>query len=78
MISAKNISKSYKSVRALSGFSYDFERGIYAILGPNGSGKSTLMNIMTGNLKASAGTHGTDYRSNTQRFNGEGCKTVKP
>ncbi|MBQ7291016.1 MAG: ATP-binding cassette domain-containing protein [Clostridia bacterium] len=56
MISAKNISKSYKSVRALSGFSYDFERGIYAILGPNGSGKSTLMNIMTGNLKADGGT----------------------
>ncbi|MBQ8404402.1 MAG: ATP-binding cassette domain-containing protein [Clostridia bacterium] len=56
MISAKNISKSYKSVRALSDFSYDFERGIYAILGPNGSGKSTLMNIMTGNLKADGGT----------------------
>ena len=56
MISVKNISKSYKSVRALSGFSYDFERGIYAILGPNGSGKSTLMNIMTGNLKADGGT----------------------
>ena len=55
MISVKNISKSYKSVRALSCFSYDFESGIYAILGPNGSGKSTLMNIMTGNLKADGG-----------------------
>lgn len=61
MISAKNISKSYKSVRALSDFSYDFERGIYAILGPNGSGKSTLMNIMTGNLKADGGTFSVGY-----------------
>ena len=48
MISVKNISKSYKSVRALSGFSYDFERGIYAILGPNGSGKSTLAKLIAG------------------------------
>ena len=60
MISAKNISKSYKSVRALADFSYDFERGIYAILGPNGSGKSTLMNIMTGNLKADSGAFCAD------------------
>ena len=60
MISAKNISKSYKSVRALTDFSYDFERGIYAVLGPNGSGKSTLMNVMTGNLKADSGAFCTD------------------
>ena len=55
MILVKNVSKSYKSVRALIDFSYDFEAGIYAILGPNGSGKSTLMNVMTGNLKADSG-----------------------
>ena len=56
MISVKKVSKSYKNIRALTDFSYDFEVGIYAILGPNGSGKSTLMNVMTGNLKADSGT----------------------
>lgn len=55
MITVKNISKSYKTVRALQDFSYTFENGIYALLGPNGSGKSTLMNIMTGNLKPDMG-----------------------
>ncbi|MGN1095521.1 MAG: ABC transporter ATP-binding protein [Eubacteriales bacterium] len=55
MISVKNVSKSYKNVKALKNFSFDFDSGVYAILGPNGSGKSTLMNIMTGNLKKDAG-----------------------
>ena len=56
MISLKNISKSYKDVKALREFTYDFDCGLYAILGPNGSGKSTLMNIMTGNLSKDNGT----------------------
>ena len=56
MISANNISKSYKDVKALNNFSYDFNCGIYAILGPNGSGKSTLMNIMTGNVRPDSGS----------------------
>lgn len=55
MVSVKNISKSYKDVKALDNFSYDFACGIYAILGPNGSGKSTLMNIMTENVKPDSG-----------------------
>lgn len=55
MISVEKVSKSYKSVRALVDFTYDFGNGIYAILGPNGSGKSTLMNVMTGNLKQDSG-----------------------
>ncbi len=55
MISVKHIQKTYRTNKALSDFSYDFNHGIYAILGPNGSGKSTLMNIMTDNLKKDAG-----------------------
>jgi len=51
-----NITKSYGSNRALSGFTAEFSSGIYALLGPNGSGKSTLMNIITDNLKADEGT----------------------
>lgn len=56
MISVKNIYKSYKDVKALNDFSYDFNYGIYAILGPNGSGKSTLMNIMTDNVMPDSGS----------------------
>ena len=55
MISVKNISKSYRDVKALDNFSYDFDYGIYAILGPNGSGKSTLMNILTDNIIPDSG-----------------------
>lgn len=56
MISVKNISKSYRDVKALDNFSYDFDYGIYAILGPNGSGKSTLMNILTDNIIPDSGS----------------------
>ena len=56
MLKLENISRSYKNTRALIDFSYEFERGVTAILGPNGSGKTTLFNIITGNLKPDSGT----------------------
>lgn len=66
MIQVKNISKTYRDIKALDNFSYDFTGGIYAILGPNGSGKSTLMNIMTDNLSCDSGTISfTDTNSST-------------
>lgn len=55
LLSINNVSKSYGSNKALSGFTADLSPGIYALLGPNGSGKSTLMNIITDNLKADSG-----------------------
>lgn len=54
-LTVNNVSKSYKDNKALSGFTVDFQPGIYALLGPNGSGKSTLMNIITGNLGKDSG-----------------------
>ena len=65
MLELQNISKNYKTTRALSDFSYTFGHGVYGILGPNGSGKSTLMNIITGNLKHDCGT--IRMSSNTAR-----------
>ena len=56
----KNISKSYKTVKALRGFSFEFTNGIYGILGPNGAGKSTLMNIITRNIKSDEGSISLD------------------
>lgn len=54
-IAIDRISKSYKTVKALDGFSCVLKNGVYALLGPNGSGKSTLMNILTQNLKQDEG-----------------------
>ncbi len=56
MISAKNISKSFKDVRAVRGVSLEIPRGQYiAILGPNGAGKTTLVEMIEGIQKPDAG-----------------------
>lgn len=67
MVKVTNISKSFKKVKALSNFTYNFENGIYAILGPNGSGKSTLMNILTGNLVPDCGEVSIIYDDKNRR-----------
>ena len=55
MLSIKNLTKKYGSLTALDDFSYDFSGGVYGILGPNGAGKSTFLNLLTDNIKRSAG-----------------------
>lgn len=50
-----DLEKNYGTVRALNGVNLQLSEGIYGFLGPNGAGKSTLMNILTGNLSATAG-----------------------
>lgn len=52
----EQISKSYKNHLALHDISFTLREGIYGLLGPNGAGKSTFMNVITGNLKPTAGT----------------------
>jgi len=52
-----DIYKNYPRVQALSGVSFEIERGsFFGLLGPNGAGKSTLINIMAGLTRASQGT----------------------
>lgn len=51
----QNVTKQYKEKKALADVSHVLTEGIYGLLGPNGAGKSTLMNLITGNVKASAG-----------------------
>ena len=47
---------SYKNgKKALSEISTSLTPGVYGLLGPNGAGKSTLMNIITDNLRPTAG-----------------------
>lgn len=57
MISVRNIAKSYGSIRALHGVSFDIEPGeIVGLLGPNGAGKSTAIKIITGFLHPDEGS----------------------
>jgi ABC-2 type transport system ATP-binding protein len=56
VLSIKNISKSYRSVRALNDVSFDVPEGsVFGILGPNGSGKTTLLGIVMDVLRANKG-----------------------
>ena len=55
-LNIQNLQKDYGSVKALKGVDLTLTEGIYGFLGPNGAGKSTLMNILTGNLHATAGS----------------------
>lgn len=55
-LNINKISHTYKNgKRALDEVSLCLTPGVYGLLGPNGAGKSTLMNIITDNLRASAG-----------------------
>lgn len=61
----QDLKKEYGTKQALKGISATLTEGIYGLLGPNGAGKSTMMNILTGNLRQSAGAvllDGTDIR----------------
>lgn len=56
VLSVKNISKSYRKVRALNDVSFDIPEGsVFGILGPNGSGKTTLLGIVMDVLRANKG-----------------------
>jgi len=55
LLSAQNLIKQYKSVRALNGVSFDIYDGVTGILGENGAGKSTAIKIFLGLIPATSG-----------------------
>lgn len=56
-VSVKDIKKSYKSVEALRGVSFDVATGeIFGIIGPDGAGKTTLLRILTTLFLADSGS----------------------
>jgi ABC-2 type transport system ATP-binding protein len=58
VLSIHNISKSYGSIQALKGISFDVPRGsVFGILGPNGSGKTTLLGIVMDVLQSNGGNY---------------------
>jgi ABC-type sugar transport system ATPase subunit len=56
LISCRNISKSFKGVKALTGVDFDILPGIVqGLIGENGAGKSTLMKIISGVFPSDGG-----------------------
>jgi len=49
LVSARNVSKSYGSLRAVDDVSFDIDKGrIMGLIGPNGAGKTTLLKALLG------------------------------
>ncbi|MBT8385434.1 MAG: ABC transporter ATP-binding protein [Bacteroidia bacterium] len=56
-IQIKNISKSYKDVKALKNISFEVNSGeLFGLIGPDGAGKTTLFRILTTLLIANEGS----------------------
>jgi branched-chain amino acid transport system ATP-binding protein len=56
MLRVENLKKSFGKLMALSGVTFQIEKGeLSAIIGPNGAGKTTLFNLLTGHLTAEKG-----------------------
>ncbi|MEX0621482.1 MAG: ATP-binding cassette domain-containing protein [Candidatus Woykebacteria bacterium] len=72
IISVKNIYKSFGKTQALTGVSFDAEKGkVLGLLGPNGAGKTTLIKILTTLLppdKGSATVAGFDVAKDGQKL----------
>lgn len=69
-IDLKGICKSFGSNQVLCGVNLHLRSGeVQALMGENGAGKSTLMNILTGILKADAGTIEVDGKPMVFRNN---------
>ena len=57
LLEVRDLVRSFGGVRAVDGATLDVEAGsITSLIGPNGAGKSTLFNIVSGFLRAEAGT----------------------
>jgi branched-chain amino acid transport system ATP-binding protein len=57
LLHAREITRRFGGMVAVDGVSVELRRGeVHAVIGTNGAGKSTLINILSGELKATAGT----------------------
>ena len=57
MLKVENLSKAFGGVVAMKGVTLDFPaRSLTAIIGPNGAGKTTFFNLVSGYIRADAGS----------------------
>jgi ABC-2 type transport system ATP-binding protein len=69
LLHARDLTKSYGSVRALDGVSFEIEPGITGLLGSNGAGKTTSLKLFMGLLDPDSGSVevlGADTRSSPE------------
>jgi branched-chain amino acid transport system ATP-binding protein len=70
ILEAKNITKRFGGLTALSDVSFAIEQGqIFGLIGPNGAGKTTMFNVLTGLYQHDEGT---------VSFNGEVLNGITP
>jgi len=56
VLAARGLTRHFGGLTACDGVALALERGqLHALLGPNGAGKSTLINLLSGDLRPSAG-----------------------
>jgi branched-chain amino acid transport system ATP-binding protein len=57
LLVARGLARAFGGVKAVDGMDLDLRRGtITGLIGPNGAGKSTVFNLISGVLRADAGT----------------------
>lgn len=57
MIHVKDLTKTYGTIRAISGIEFDIQAGeVVGLLGPNGAGKTTTMRIICGCIGSTEGS----------------------
>jgi branched-chain amino acid transport system ATP-binding protein len=57
VLSTQGLSRRFGGLMAASSVAIELHRGrLHAVLGPNGAGKTTLINLLSGDLAATAGT----------------------
>lgn len=57
LLSVRNLSKSFRGVRAVNDISFDVPaRSIFSVIGPNGAGKTTLFNLISAIFPPTGGT----------------------
>ena len=69
ILNVKNLSKSFKELKAVDNLSFSVERGkLFAFLGQNGAGKSTTINMLIGTLDKDSGEIVYDNDKNFNQF----------
>ena len=67
ILQARNLSRHFGGLAAVGDVTLACEMGkVHAVIGPNGAGKSTLVNLLSGDLPASAGEVRFDGRDVTR------------